>query len=313
MKSSVPTLSVIVPVLNEVAVLQRLHTDLVEVLKKTGVTYEILFVDDGSTDGSRQLLQKLAGTHTKLLSITRNVGKEIALSAGLRQARGKAMLMLDADGQHPVQSIPEFVREWQNGALVVVGQRDSRRANLAKRFGSQLFHGLFRRLLRVRLDPDSSDFRLIDRQVCDQFNELSEHNRMTRSLIDWFGYPRVVVPYQEQARRDGTSSYTVRRLVRLALDDAISQSTSPLYGVAYAGLSVLLLSVLAGVGMCINFVFGDPLGLHAKASAYGLVLILFLIGLLLVTQGIVGLYLAHIHAETQNRPLYIIDKKESRL
>lgn len=231
----------------------------------------------------------------RVLCLTRNFGKEIALTAGLHEARGAAVIMIDGDGQHPVEAIPEFVVAWQQGALVVVGRRTKRRGGLTKRAGSKLFYGLFNRVLGLHADPDSSDFRLIDRSVCDQFKELSEHkNRMTRSLIDWFGYDRVTISYSEHTRVAGSSPYTLGKLMKLAVDGAISHSTSPLYIAAYAGAGIMAFASLVGVVMTGNYFLNDPIGLHATASAYGLVLVLFLIGLLLISQGIIGLYLSHI-------------------
>lgn len=315
MTQAKPLLSVVVPVLNEVGSLPRFHDELTAVLRDMPLAHEVLYIDDGSTDGSRQLLQNMVAeknSRTKLLCLSRNVGKEIALTAGLREARGDAVLTIDADGQHPPRAIPGFIRAWQDGSMVVVGRRHERQASFVKRVGSRLFYGIFFRLFRLKLDPDSSDFRLIDRSVCDQVNTLTEHNRMTRSLIDWFGYEHAVVLYEERHRFDGDSPYTLRKLTKLAIDSTISHSTSPLYAVAATGAGILLLSSLLGFGMIMNFLLHDPLGLHAEASAYGLVLVLFLIGLLLVSQGIIGLYLAHIHAETQDRPLYVIDERQSR-
>lgn len=315
MKTTDVQLSVVVPVYNEAAVLASFHVALSQVLQDVKLTYEIVYVEDGSTDGTRRQLQQLAKTDSavRFLCLTRNFGKEIALTAGLRASRGEAVLTMDGDGQHPVGSIPAFVEAWREGARVVVGKRTNRHASLTKRVGSRLFYGAFQRATGMRIDSNSSDFRLIDRVVCDEFNALTEHNRMTRALIDWFGYPKATIPYSELSRQSGESPYTFRKLMKLAVDSAISHSTSPLYIAAYAGAAIIALAVVVGVGMGVNYVLGDPLGLRATASAYGLDLILFLIGLLLVSQGIIGLYLSHIHAETQGRPLYVIDEKESRL
>ena len=309
-----PQLSVVVPVHNEAAGIAVFHKQLLAVLEGLHTLFEVIYVDDGSTDRTATLLHDFAKTQTvRVLCLTRNFGKEIALTAGLHEARGAAVIMIDGDGQHPVEVIPEFVAAWQQGALVVVGRRTKRRGALTKRAGSKLFYGLFNRALGLHADPDSSDFRLIDRSVCDQFKELSEHNRMTRSLIDWFGYDRVTISYSEHTRMAGSSPYTLGKLMKLAVDGAISHSTSPLYIAAYAGAGIMAFASLVGVVMTGNYFLNDPIGLHATASAYGLVLVLFLIGLLLISQGIIGLYLSHIHAETQNRPLYVVDKKRSRL
>jgi dolichol-phosphate mannosyltransferase len=157
--------------------------------------------------------------------------------------------------------------------------------------------------------PDSTDFRLIDRQVREQFSALSERNRMTRGLIDWLGYTQAYVPFVVAKRAGGHRSYSFRKLAKLAVDSVISLSTSPLYIAAYAGVAIMLLAVLLGGGMLVNVMTGDPLALDAEGGAYVLVLLLFLVGLMLTSQGIIGLYLSHIHAETQNRPLYVIEEE----
>ncbi|MFZ1249820.1 MAG: glycosyltransferase [Candidatus Saccharimonadales bacterium] len=315
MKHPTPTLSIVVPVYNEAQGLATFHEALVKVASELGVGYEIVYVNDGSNDSSLAILQELATknpTSAKVLALTRNFGKEVATSAGLQVARGAAILTVDADGQHPIDLLPVFVEKWSQGAKVVVGKRAQRQAPPLKRFGSRAFYGVFRRFTRMRLQPDLGDFRLIDREVCDQFNTLTERNRITRGLIDWFGYKMTTIPYQENSRLTGTSTYNFRKLSKLAIDSMISLSTSPLYVAAYAGGAIIFFSLVAGIVMLSNFLLHDPLGLRATASAYGLVLILFLIGMLLVSQGIIGLYLAHIHAETQNRPLYVVDKQASK-
>lgn len=300
---------------NEADGIEAFHEALQKTLSVMGGTHEIIYVDDGSQDTTLPLLQRFAqGDSVRLLRLTRNFGKEIALSAGLREARGSAVLMLDADGQHPVERIPDFVALWrESGVKVVVGSRNSRNSGLVKRVGSKLFYGIFSKLTRIQLDPNAGDFRLIDRSVCDEFNQLTEHNRMTRSLIDWFGYPKRTIRYTEKKRQSGASPYSLPKLMKLAVDTAISHSTSPLYVAAYAGAAIMALATIVGLGMGINYLVDDPVGLHATASAYGLDLILFLVGLLLISQGIIGLYLSHIHAETQNRPLYVVDEKASKL
>jgi glycosyltransferase involved in cell wall biosynthesis len=273
------------------------------------VAHEIIFVNDGSTDRSSAIIADIVKSDTSVreLRLTRNFGKEVATTAGIHAASGDAIIMLDADGQHPVDRIPEFVQRWQAGAQVVVGRRTNRRASTLKRLGSKLFYGAFRRMTGITIDPDTSDFRLIDKQVQAAFNKMTERNRITRGLIDWLGYERTYVEYQENQRMAGTSPYSFRKLFKLAIDSAISLSISPLYLTAYIGAIVLPLATLLGIGMIANYLLSDPLHVHATGGAYLMVLILFLVGILLVSQGIIGLYLSHIHTETQNRPLYIVD------
>ena len=307
-------LSVVVPVYNERAGIVQFHEALTAVLETLPLPYEIIYCDDGSTDGTTTDLKELAAKHpeVRVLCLSRNFGKEIATTAGLHTATGDAILMLDADGQHPVTRIPDFVAKWQSGVKVVVGRRTGRQASALKKIGSKLFYGAFRRLTGIKMDPDASDFRLIDRTVQTEFKQMTERNRITRGLIDWLGYKREYVSYHENSRMLGDSPYTFRKLLKLAVDSAISLSLSPLYLTAYIGAIVLPLSTLLGLGMVVNYFLRDPLHLHATGGAYVMVLILFLVGILLVSQGIIGLYLSHIHTETQNRPLYVVDKAQSK-
>jgi glycosyltransferase involved in cell wall biosynthesis len=314
MRSPEPVLSVVVPFYNEAASLPQFYHDLSAVMHGFGQAYEIIFINDGSRDTSLALLTDLAKDDhaVRILSLTRNFGKEVATTAGIHAAKGQAVLTLDADGQHPVSRIPAFVSAWNRGAKVVIGRHKQRQAGVLKRILSKLFYTLFSRLTGVKLDANTSDFRLIDRNVQQQFNLMTERRRITRGLIDWMGYERVFVSYDEKPRLAGSASYSFPKLFKLAIDSVISLSVSPLYITAYIGAFVLPIATLLGFGMTANYVLGDPLHLHATGGAYLMVLILFLMGILLVSQGIIGLYLSHIHTETQNRPLYLIDESHSK-
>lgn len=312
--SSRPVLSVVVPAYNEAGNLPHLYDSLQPVLAGLKLSYEIIFVDDGSTDTSVEaiaaLRRKDKAVHS--LRLSRNFGKEVAITAGLHKARGEAILTLDADGQHPVELIPEFVAHWRAGAKVVVGVRQTnQREGVLKRYGSKLFYGLFNRSIGVRLTPGATDFRLLDHTVQRDFSQLTERNRITRGLVDWLGYPQQHVPFAANPRLNGTATYSPRKLFKLAVDSAISLSISPLYIAAYIGAIVLPAATLLGLGMIIDWLVGDPLHLHATGGAYLAVFMLWLIGVLLVSQGIIGLYLSHIHTETQNRPLYVVDEASS--
>jgi glycosyltransferase involved in cell wall biosynthesis len=312
--SSEPILSVVVPVYNEAAGLSQLYDALVAVLGKLSLPYELIFVDDGSVDQSVQVVADLRqrDTRVKLVKLTRNFGKEIATTAGIHMARGKAIMTLDADGQHPVGRIPDFVAAWQGGAKVVVGIRTANQhEGFTKRYGSKLFYAFFNRFVGAKLVPGATDYRLIDQSVQRDFKQITERNRITRGLIDWLGYGPTYLSFAALPRTTGTAGYSFTKLVKLAVDSVVSLSISPLYVTAYIGAVVLPVSALLGLGMTLNALLRDPLHLRATGGAYVIVLILFLIGVLLVSQGIIGLYLSHIHTETQNRPLYIVDKEQS--
>ena len=309
-----PDLSFVVPVYNEHAGLRQFHESLLAVLKTTAKSYEVIYCDDGSTDGTSELIRRWCEDNRdiKLVKLSRNFGKEIALTAGMHEARGQATIILDADGQHPVKLIPEFIKRWENGSRVVVGVRSSnQKEGLTKRYGSKIFYRLFNRLTGVKLTPGSTDFRLIDSPIRKEFLKMTERNRISRGLIDWLGYEQDYIEFRANPRLKGQAGYSFRKLLKLAVDSIVSLSISPLYISAYLGAIVLPLSVLLGIFMLINLLLGDPANLHATGSAYLIVLVLFLVGVLLVSQGIIGLYLSHIHTETQNRPLYIIDKEGS--
>lgn len=307
-----PLLSVVVPVYNEAGGLPEFHAALIKVVAEhTNSSYEVIYCNDGSTDDSERTLRTLAAENprVRVLKLARNFGKEIALTAGIQHAHGRAVLSLDADGQHPVELIPEFLAAWQAGAKVVIGvRRRNQKEGLIKRFGSKFFYAFFSRVMDTKLTAGATDFRLIDQAVQQEFSRLTERRRMTRALIDWMGYERTYIPFTAKARQTDRAGYSFSKLFKLAIDSTISMSLSPLYITAYIGAIVLPLSTLLGLGMLINALLGDPLNLHATGGAYVLVLVLFLIGILLVSQGIIGLYLSHIHTETQNRPLYILDE-----
>jgi glycosyltransferase involved in cell wall biosynthesis len=307
-------ISVVVPVFNEVGGLGHFHASLLTELIPLGHEFEIIYCDDGSTDGSTKRLHDLSqkDNHIRVIVLSRNFGKETATTAGIRAARGDAIITIDADGQHPVELIPEFIEHWKAGSKVVVGIKiANQNEGFVKHFGSKLFYGAFGRFTGIKMLPGASDFRLIDQMVQREFAALTERNRMTRGLIDWLGFPRDYIKFTAHPRLIGESPQSFRKLFRLAIDSMISLSISPLYLTAYIGAVVLPISVLVGLTMLVNVLFGDPLSLHATAGSYVVVFILFLVSILLVSQGIIGLYLSHIHTETQNRPLYVVDEEKS--
>jgi glycosyltransferase involved in cell wall biosynthesis len=309
-------LSVVVPVYNEADGLKDFHTSLTDAVRKVVKDgYEIIYCDDGSTDDTAKLVTGFnrANSRIKLLKLSRNFGKEIATTAGIHQARGQAVITIDGDGQHPVNMIADFIKLWQQGSKVVIGVRTAnQKEGLVKRLGSKLFYGFFNRFTGMHLLPRSTDFRLIDKAVQRDFIQMTERNRITRGLIDWLGYPRDYINFKANVRTTGRPGYSFRKMFKLAIDSAISLSISPLYITAYIGAIVLPLSALLGLFMLGNLVLGDPAHLHATGSAYLMVFLLFMVGILLVSQGIIGLYLSHIHTETQNRPLYVVDKAASK-
>ena len=310
-------ISVIVPVYNEEADIYNFITrSLLPAVEKNNYDYELILVNDGSTDHTLEILQQLSkeNKHIVTLSLSRNFGKEPALSAGLDYARGDAALTIDADSQQPPELIPKFLEKWNSGAEIVTGVRSHyTKHGLIPKLGSKLFYRLLRMMGNKSTVPGSTDYRLIDRVVIDEFNKLSEHNRITRGLIDWLGFKQEYIEYVYGVRTAGKPSYSFKKLFHLAIDSFVSMSTTPLVIFGYLGIFITIASFILGVFCIINqYILGDPLGLYWNGSVQLAIFITFLIGLVMISQAITALYISHIHAESQGRPLYIIDQKESR-
>lgn len=311
-----PQISVVIPVHNEATNIQSLYASLVPVLEEhTAGSYEIVYVDDGSTDKTNSVVAALHDTnpHVVLVGLSKNFGKEIALAAGIAATRGEAIILMDGDGQHPVEAIPEFIGKWHNGWQVVVGVRLSNQSEgFVKKYGSWLFYTLFNRFSGIRMVPGSSDFRLIDRAVADAFMQLHEPQSITRGLIDWLGFERTYVSYNAHARAAGQASYRLGKLFKLAADSFISLSPKPLYAFGYLGLLITTVSFVVGITVAIEqILLHDPLNWGFTGTAMLSILVLFLVGLLLVAQGVLALYVSYIYTQSKGRPLYIINPKRS--
>ena len=310
-------ISFVVPVLNEEKGILRFYHELfLPEIEKLGMGYEVIFVNDGSRDGTLGVLQNLAekDRKVKVLSFSRNFGKEVALSAGLRVATGDAVMTIDADGQQPPRLIAEFVEKWQTGAEVVTGVRGKfEKHGVVAKMGSKLFYWILSILGAKDTVPGSTDFRLMDRVVVDEFNKLTEHGRITRGLVDWMGFSKAYIDYTYGNRLAGKPSYNFRKLFGLAMDSFVSMSTTPLVIFGWFGAIITLLSGGLGLFALIELaVLGDPMGLKWTGPTCLAIFITFLVGLVLISQAITALYISHIHAETQGRPLYIVDKRGSR-
>ena len=311
-------ISVVIPICNEEEGIRKfLDERLFKVLQKIEkYKFEIILVDDGSKDKTLDILQTYAeeNKNIKVVSLVRNFGKEMALSAGLRYAEGDAVLTIDADGQQPPEKIEEFIKAWEDGAEIIVGVRDHyTKHGLIPKIGSKLFYWLLKLMGNKTTVPGSTDFRLMDRVVVDEFNELTEHNRITRGLVDWMGYEKIDIYYTYGKRMNGKPSYNFKKLCNLAIDSFVSMSTTPLVVFGYIGIIITIGSFLLGAFCITNqYILGDPLGLYWNGAVQMAIFITFLVGLVLISQAITALYISHIHAETQNRPLYIVSKKASR-
>lgn len=309
-------LSVVVPVYNEASNVDAFFAALEPMVRsQSNDNYEIIYIDDGSTDGTVEKIAAICqkNSRVKLLCLSRNFGKEMALAAGIAEARGKAILTIDGDGQHPVDRIPEFIQAWRDGAQVVVGVRTkNHKEGFIKRYGSHLFYILINRMAGASMVPRSGDFRLIDREVQEEFIKLHEPMTMTRGLIDWLGFERVYVHYTANPRLAEAAGYHTRALVRLAVNSFVSLSPTPLYAFGYLGLIITTVSFVLGTSVAIEqLLLGDPLGWKFTGTAMLSILVLFLVGLILVAQGVLALYISYIHTQAKGRPLYIVNKRTS--
>lgn len=310
--------SIVVPVYNEKEVIADFLTkELLPVVEKIdGYKKEVLLVNDGSSDGTLEIIHGFASRkkYIKVISLSRNFGKEAALSAGIKYAEGDAVMTMDADGQQPPKLIPQFLAKWEKGAEVVTGVRDRfSKHGFIPRLGSRLFYKLLGMMGNKATVPGSTDYRLMDRAVVDEFNNLSEHNRITRGLIDWLGFKQEYINYTYGVRIAGKPSYSLKKLFNLAIDSFISMSTTPLVIFGYIGVIITVFSFILGMFIIVQqHILGDPLGLKWNGAVQLSVFVTFLVGLVLISQAIIALYISHIHAESKGRPLYIVDKKRSR-
>lgn len=304
-------ISIIVPVYNEGANIPRLVYALAEATKDLPYKFELVLVNDGSRDDSALVLTELTDRYKNLhaLHLARNFGKEIALTAGLHHAQGDAAIMMDADLQHPPKYIPDFVAKWEQGAEVVIGVRtEDGKESLIKRLGAKVFYAIMNRIAHVRIVPHATDFRLIDRSVIGAYNQFTERNRIVRGLIDWLGFERDYVHFKADKRTHGEATYSTGKLIKLAMDSFVSMSFAPLKFSGVLGGVIIALSLPLGLFMLADkYLLGNMFDFSGPA-ALG-TLILFLVGVTLVNLGFISLYIANIHDEVTNRPLYVVRSK----
>lgn len=307
-------ISIVIPVYNESPNIPLLFEELQKHTKQLPYRFEILFVDDGSVDDSVKTIQKLpkGELNFRLVQLARNFGKEAAVSAGLHRVKGDAALIMDADLQMPPRIMKEFFERWEKGAEVVVGVFAKRNMSLLKRIGAKSFYRIMRIIGNHKLTPNATDYRLLDRQVVDTFNELTERDRITRGLIDWLGYKQSYVYFEQEERRHGQPTYSYRKLVKLAIDSFTSHSLFPLKLAGYLGVFVLLTSIPLGIFLYIeNYILNDPMKLYITGTDMLAVMLLVLVGIILACLGLIALYIARIHSEVINRPLYVVKKPQA--
>ena len=302
-----PVLSIVIPLLNEDAVLEETYRRLKEQLDAGCDSYEIIFVDDGSTDRSCAILaaKALSDPAVRVVRLSRNFGHEMATTAGLQHARGQAAIVMDADLQDPPELIEQFVARWREGYHVVYGVRQERKGESPlKKITSFLFYRLMERIADVAIPADTGDFRLLDRRVLDIYRQFQEDPRFFRGLIGWIGFRQIGVPFVQRQRAGGQTKYRYGRLIKLAFDTITAFSTLP----------ALCITLLAGVLAALSLAFS---GVVALLSAFGAIALdgwmwaalgfLVLWNVQFLSLAVLGEYVVRTHRHAQRRPLFVVD------
>ena len=301
-------LAVVVPAFNESSVLEAFHARLGAVLVALPLECSVLYVDDGSSDNTWELIKSLRtdGVHVGGLRLSRNFGKEAALTAGLDKADADAVVVIDADLQDPPELIPQLVEQWQAGYDVVYATRSVREGETRfKRFTAAMFYRGMERLSDTPIPRDTGDFRLLSRRALGALHQLRERQRFMKGLFAWIGYRQTAVLYQREPRQAGTTKWNYWRLLQLAIEGVTSFSTAPLRLATWVGLFSALLSFVYGLWVLTkSIVYGDPV----RGYPTLMLVILFLGGVQLLALGVIGEYLGRNYAESKQRPLYFIDE-----
>lgn len=301
--------SIIVPLYNEEEVVCETHKRLSTVMSSTGEEYEIVYVNDGSRDNTEKLVKEIMASdkHTCLINFSRNFGHQTAISAGMDNARGQAIVVIDADLQDPPEVILDMIAKWKEGFDVVYGKRTVREGETAfKKVTAKLFYRFLSSMTPIDIPNDTGDFRLIDRKVCDAMKSLTEKNRYVRGLVSWVGFKQTSVEYVRKQRFAGETKYPLKKMLKFAGDAITSFSYKPLKLAGYAGYTLSIASFLYLLYIVIRkLTVGD----FSIGWASTVAISLFFNGVVLIVLGIMGEYIGRIYDECKGRPLYIIDEK----
>jgi dolichol-phosphate mannosyltransferase len=301
-----PTLSLVLPIYNEEEVIPELHARLQEFLSKLGVDSEVLFVNDGSKDRSMELLRGLATSEARyrVLSFSRNFGHQTAITAGLDYARGRAVVVMDADLQDPPEVVAEMVAKWREGYDVVYGKRRSRDGEtFFKLLTARWFYRIFAAMIPIEVPLDTGDFRLMSRRVVVALRELAEAHRFVRGMVSWVGFKQTAVLYDRPVRFAGETKYPFRKMLGFAIDGITSFSVLPLRFATYLGMTISVFSLgTAGWALLAHF------ALHTTVAGwtFEVVLMSLLAAVQLLMIGILGEYVGRIYEQVKKRPLYVV-------
>ncbi|NUU61670.1 glycosyltransferase family 2 protein [Paenibacillus agri] len=300
--------SIIIPMFNEEAVIQETYRRIKKVMGTTGETYELLFVNDGSTDHCAEMIEEYShwDESVRLIDLSRNFGHQVAITAGMDYAQGDAIVIIDADLQDPPELVLEMIEEWKVGFEVVYAKRVKRRGeSLFKKWTASLFYRVLRYSTDISIPVDTGDFRLIDRKVCDQLKRLPEKNRFVRGLVSWVGFRQKAIEYERDERLAGETKYPLKRMIKLSLDGITSFSYKPLKLAGYLGGVLSAAGFLYLMYVLYLAIFTDSV-VKGWASMIGITLTFN--GFVLVMLGILGEYVGRIYDETKGRPLYIVQE-----
>jgi len=304
--------SIIAPIFNEIGNIPELYRRVKETLDQTDKNWELLMIDDGSTDGSTDEIRKLAAMdeHVKPVIFARNFGHQIAVTAGLDYSSGQAVVIIDSDLQDPPEVILDMIAKWEDGFEVVYAQRSEREGETwFKLFTASLFYRLIYRITDVNIPMDTGDFRLLDRKVVDIMVQMRERHRFLRGMSSWVGFKQTGVTYKRASRFSGATKYPFKKMLKFASDAITSFSYFPLQVAMYlgfisAGLSIIAIPIVIIMRMA---------GLHAFiGQATTLIAVLFLGGVQLISLGILGEYMGRLYDEAKGRPLYIVREAPSK-
>lgn len=305
-------LSIVVPAYNEQEVLPSFHQRLKQALAGLPYTLEVIYINDGSKDSTLEIMETLYADDPSvaIVDLSRNFGKEIALSAGLHKATGDAVVVIDADLQDPPELIPQLIKEWENGIDVVYAKRTQRKGETwLKKTTAAGFYRLMQKLSRVSIPEDTGDFRLMSRRAVDALNTLTEHHRFMKGLFAWIGYKQKAVYYDRDPRFAGETKWNYWKLWNFALDGITSFTTAPLKFATYIGFATAFFAFLYGIFMVVRtLIYGNPVAGYPSL----IVIILFLGGVQLMAIGVVGEYIGRIFNETKRRPLYFLNEYKPR-
>jgi glycosyltransferase involved in cell wall biosynthesis len=304
-----PELSIILPFHNESAGVRHLFRRLYPVLGQLGLSYEIICIDDGSSDKTFDALvnEREYDQRIKIVRLARNFGKETALTCGLHMAEGDAAITMDSDLQHPPETIPELIKKWRAGFEMIYATRLTRKTDGAlRRMYSRAFYAVFRTIADIKMPDGAGDFCLLDRKVIDAINALPERNRFMKGLTAWVGFKQGTVPFEVGTRDTGATHWSFFHLVRFAFDGLSAFSTLPLRIWTWCGAAVSIGALAYEIWLIIDTMI---YGIDVPGYASTMVGILFLGGLQLLSLGVIGEYMARIFTEVKARPLYFVAER----